>query len=411
MATPNTSSYDTLLQELYSTERLIDLVHQACPSLARCKKTTDFVGRNHTFAWKYGGNEAVSDTIAHSQAALTGTNSVDVHLTRKTMLAVARIDCELLDVAFENKGAFVTAIDEEVGHIENSFIDRCGSMFFRNGGGAIGKGDGSYAVGGAVITLSDPRDIINFRKNMVLEMSDTDGNSGALRAGTLTVLSIDEDAGTVTCTGNVSAGIGAAVNSDYIFPQGAFGAGWAGLEAYCPASTSGLGTAFYGAVRSVSPNQLAGHRKTASGGTVEDALIDAATDFCGRFKGKPKQIIVNPYRAGILVRESAGRSSYIRTDSSEVKMGASKLMLTVPSHNGSLEIISDPYCQTDVAWFVDLDDFTIKGSRSGYVHMQKNKETGAMWFPVYNANEIEMRMASYANIKHRSPKNIMRVAF
>jgi hypothetical protein len=45
------------------------------------------------------------------------------------------------------------------------------------------------------------------------------------------------------------------------------------------------------------------------------------------------------------------------------------------------------------------------------VHIQKNRETGYMWFPVAAEDQIEMRMASYANMKHRNPGNILRVDF
>jgi hypothetical protein len=410
MTVPNTTTYDHLLQELYSTERLVDLVHSLCPTLARVKKTTDLTGLGHVFSVKYGGNEAVNSTIAAAQAMVDGTRSEKFTLTRKKLLAVSRIDMELLDTAFANKGAFVDAMDEEVSHIENTFAARLGAQVFAGGGGALGQITSTSNVATKYIYV-DPRDAHKFRPGQILEADDTDGTGGgAVKAGTEVLYAVDYDTGMLTATSAAwNTVIATIAASDHLFPQNQFSLGWAGFAAWCPASTTGLGTAFYGANRSLSPTLLAGHRQAATGGTMEDALITALTISPPNIK--PKQCIMNPYRVGILLRENAGKSMYIRTDSTEQKMGASKLSILSPTSTGPLEIISDPFCQTDTVWFVDLDDVSIRGSKSGFVHIQKNRETGYMWFPVAAEDQIEMRMASYANMKHRNPGNILRVDF
>ena len=416
MTVPTTTTYDDLLQDLYSTERLVDMVVQTCPTLARLKKTTDLVGRRHVFAVKYAGNEAVNSTIAAAQTALTaasnGTAAVDFQLTRKTLLGVARIDMELLDTAFENKGAFVDAMDEETSSIEKAFVARLGAMVFENGGGALGRISATSNVATKTITLADPRDAIKFRPGMILQADNTDGSGGgAVHAGTETVESVNYDNGQIRCVSATwQTVIGGIAASDWLFPQNAFGAGWAGFEAWCPLTAPTAGDSFYGVDRSVSVSKLAGVRTAASGGSIEDALINAAIENA-RLGLKAKQIIMNPYRTGLLVREQAGRSTYVRTDSSKVAMGASSLTLMVPTINGAIEIISDPFCQSDTAWFVDLDDFSVRATKSGYCHIQKNKETGFMWFPVSTLNQIEMRMASYANLKCRNPGNVQRCDF
>jgi len=409
MTAPNVSSYDSLLQELYSDERIQDLVAEASPTWKRMRKTNNFKGKNHNFSVIYGLNEGIGASISDAQAALGGTKAADFNLTRKTVLGVARIDRELLDVADEDRGSFVDAMDQETSGTERAFIARlCGGLF-GNGGGAIGQIASTSTVNTEIITLSDPRDAIKFRPGMVIEADDTDGSGGgAVRAGTQTITAVDYTNGTVTGSLHWDDVITGVAASDYLFPKGKFAADAAGFEAWCPGIVTAM--SFYGVDRTVAPTDLAGIRHSASGGSVEDALINAAVEG-SRLQRKFKQIIMNPYRVGILIREQGARSTYIRTDSNDVKMGASSLGLVLPGDKGMLEIISDPYCQTDIAWFCDLDDWSIMGSKSGVPHIQKDPQTGYMWFPVYNDNLIEMRLAAYYNMKCRNPGNVLRCAF
>lgn len=410
MTVPNTSEYARLLEIVYDDERILDRVYTesevAKRLLSRQKK--NFVGASLNFDWKYAGNEAVASTIAAAQALIDHTHVVQVALTRKTKVAVHRLDQELLDVAKQGKAAFVSAVTEETDSTERAFACNIASLIYGNGGGAIAQLSHTAAIGTAVCTLVNPQQAARLRVGQVLYADDTDGSGGgALKAGSVTIAAIDYQTGAVTATGNWTAGIATLAVDDYLFLSGDFAAGWAGFEAYCPKTAPGGADSFYGANRSVSPTKLAGLRKTASGGTVEDAWIDAATEAAS-LGLKLKQIVCNPYRLGIAAREAAGRTTFVATDSGDRALGAKKITLAVPTTNGVLEIIPDPICPVGTDFFLDLDDFSVHASPSGVPHMQRTLD-GNIWHPVATENQVELRWASYANMKCRNPGNIMRV--
>ena len=410
MTVPNTTEYARLLEIVYDDERILDRVYTesevARRLLSRQKK--NFVGSSLTFDWKYAGNEAVAGTIAAAQALIDHTHVVQVSLTRKTKVAVHRIDQELLDVAKQGKAAFVSAVTEETDSTEKAYACNLAALIYGNGGGAIARLSHTAAIATPTVLLATPQMAARLRVGQVLYADNTDGSGGgALHAGSVTIAAINYQTGAVTATGNWNAGIGAIGVDDYLFLAGDFNAGWAGFEAYCPLTAPAGGDNFYGADRSVSPTKLAGLRKTASGGTVEDAWIDAATEAAS-LGLKLKQIVCNPYRLGIAAREAAGRSTFVQTDTSAKEFGTKKLTLAVPTTNGVLEIIPDPICPVATDFFLDLDDFSVHASPSGVPHMQRTLD-GNIWHPVAAENQVELRWASYANMKCRNPGNIMRV--
>ncbi|MFA4972824.1 MAG: hypothetical protein WC683_09440 [bacterium] len=412
MTVPNTTEYARLLEIVYDDERIVDRVYTesevARRLLSRQKK--NFVGGPLTFDWKYSGNEAVANTIAAAQALIDHTHVVQVSLTRKTLLAVHRLDQELLDVAKQGKAAFVSAVTEETSSTEKAFAASLAAQIYGNGGGAIARLSATTTVNTATIRLANKEMAARLRVGQTLEFDDTDGSGGgAVHVGSQVITAIDYQTGDVTGAlhwDDVVAGIAA---NDYVFLPGQFGIGWAGFDAYCPASAPGGADNFYGANRSVSPTKLAGVRKAASGGTVEDAWIDAATE-AANLGLKLKQIVCNPYRLGIAAREAAGRTTFVATDSSDKAFGSKRITLAVPTTNGVLEIIPDPICPVGTDYFLDLEDFSIHSSPSGAPHMQRTLD-GNIWHPVSTENQVEMRWASYANMKDRDPGNIMRVDF
>lgn len=403
-----TTTFDALMRDVYTTERIQDLAGEASSVWKRIKKVNKFVERRYVIPAIYGRNEGVGPTI--SSITIGNTSAEDFMLTRKTLLARCQLDRELIE-AMKDPASLADAIETELSGTESAFIGRLCAQLYRNGGGAIGKLDGACNVATPTLVLDNPKDAVHFHPSMVLQADTTDGNSGAVEGGTVTVKAVDPVTGTITLTGNGTAGIATLTNVMYLFPNGMFGLGAAGFEAWCPASAPGAGDSFYGVNRSVAPTELAGLRKSANGGTVEDALIDACVEM-SRVGRTPKQIVLNPYRMGILLREKNSQIIYDRGAGSkgDIAMGAERLLLNVPTLKGTIELVSDHYCQSDLGWLVDLDDWSILSTPAGAPHVQKDRD-GNSSFVVSDANSIEIRYASYWNIGCRRPQNVMRLAF
>lgn len=405
---------DAVLKEVYSDQRIADETAEQCPTLGKIREKKDFIGKRYVIPVTYGGNEAFAPGSQISSITAGNMATEDFLLTRKSYIAKVKLDFELFEVAKKDKGAFVDALEHEVEGKRQRFAASLGEQLFRNGGGAVGR----IASGqtGQTVTLTDVRDAVGIRPGMILRSSTADGNSGAPKAGGVTVASVDYIAGTVTISEATwdanPAGIPTVAENDYLFPcpsktdLGTFGLGMAGFEAWCPATVTG--TAFYGVDRSVAPNELAGMRKTASGGSIEGAIIDACVDGA-RLGRRFKQVVMNPYRVGILLKELGSKVIY-QGGSDKLTVGASSIMLRVPVMDGVVEVISDPYCQSDIAWLLDLNDWARLCTPSGFIFIQKDPRSGTM--VQWSAEDaFEMRMAVYGNFGTYNPGNIMRLAF
>lgn len=160
---------------------------------------------------------------------------------------------------------------DEIDQTLSAFQNTASQLVWQDGTGKMGKGDGAYSVAGSVITFKNKRSASFFEKGDVLvlvsEAAMTAAAPGTLptpRDGTVTVLKVNETAGTVTLTGVVTAGIAAAVNTDWIskyvffadasdgIPNGVFT--WVAKTNTLAIST------VYGVDRSTYPDRLAGRR-------------------------------------------------------------------------------------------------------------------------------------------------------
>lgn len=165
---------------------------------------------------------------------------------------------------------------DEIDQTLEAFQNSASMLMWQDGRGQCGKGDGAYAVAGSVITFLNKHSAACFEEGDVLvlisEAAMTAAAPGTLptpRAGTITVSAVDEDAGTITLTGNVNAGIAAAVNTDwiskYVFFADADDGIPNGVFTWLARNATLAGTALYGVTRSTYPSRLSGRRVEISG--------------------------------------------------------------------------------------------------------------------------------------------------
>jgi hypothetical protein len=167
-----------------------------------------------------------------------------------------------------DRTSFVDALKQEVFSALQMTGNNIAKEAYGNVGGARGQLSTTAAIATPTVGLAFASQAINFAPGMVLNLASTDGTSGAIRTGTVTLIARDLAAGTLTASGNWTAGIAAAAVSDYIFQVGDFGVAAAGLNSWCP-SAAPSATLFYGVDRTADPGLLAGLRYD---GTVNDSM-------------------------------------------------------------------------------------------------------------------------------------------
>lgn len=358
----NLTTLSNAAKTLFTDKEIEMKSYKDRPLWAMLPKETDFIGKSMIIPFRTAPNAARSHTFSTSVGATGNASSsawVQLTVTRAKDYSHFFIDGETADaLTGRNAGSFIDALENEMeGAVQNA-SETLAREIYGNGGAALAKGDGAYSVAGAVATLSKKADIIKFYPNQVIRMASTDGTSGSLRAGSLTVQSVDRDAGTVTFTGNVNAGVTSPVNTDYFFIDGDFGLGIKGLDIIVPGTApSAANDYFTGLDRTVDPQFLAGVRVDATGLMIEEAIQLGLTK--GSIAGaKPKKGFLHPDR---FLDLKLSLQSHMRYDMAKTTVGEIGFEgVKIIGTNGTCEIYEDAFCSPDVCWLLTMDKLRFK---------------------------------------------------
>lgn len=234
-----------ILKERYLNGLPVDMFYKTAPFLAMLPKDTDLAfGEVIKVPVVYGNPQSVGADFATAQALVEGTKQKAFKVTTKNYYGFGAITGEAIKKGSRDIGSFIDTLDFQVRGAMTTVKRSLLRYIFGNGGGALGQISSSSTVGSATITLANPLDVVYYEPGMVLRLATTDGTSGSLRTGSVTLSAVDRSTGSLTATGNWTAGIAAAAVGDYIFRSGDFGAVWDGYRAWVPDSAPAP-TAFY----------------------------------------------------------------------------------------------------------------------------------------------------------------------
>lgn len=308
--------------------------------------------------------------------------------------ASANITGQAIDQA---KGDANSLVDAMTGEFDGAFISlgiSLGGALWRNGGGQIGQISSGSTVGTATITLADTSAVVNFYVGQVLQLSSDDGTGGAgVRTGTVTLTGVDVNAGTLTASGNWTAGIAAAAASDYIFQQGDYNAKIQGIPAWIPTSAARTGTFWTGAFNNVTrtsdPVRLAGTAYVGNGAPKAESMIQLLT-LINRIGGRPKKFVANPLDYADIVKDLGSRVQYV-TDSAFENAQIAFDGVSVATPYGKVTIHSDPFVPVGSGWAVNFDQFLLP-SMGKVPRVIGAGIDGQEWLRVAGADAYQARM-------------------
>lgn len=299
MSALNATQAAAALKKLYGADRKKALAYQKKILFPLIQK--DGTGEGSSFEQYVRTRQPGGGSGTWSKARTRNTTSKH-HVLSITQTAVwqrAAVNYRLFTQA-KSARATMYKVSKEFDEALDALGAKIERRLFRGRTGKIGKISADSDVTTATITLDDRADVWNFAPGEVIVLSSTNGGGTLRNAGaTIEVLSVDEVLGTVTFTGNVTAGIAAAAAGDTMFIDGDWSAAndicASGLEDWLPVDgrDAALAAAFYGLTRSGDPNRLGGIFVDGDdvAGDLNDQLIRLFSEM-GRFSNTPDYLVV-----------------------------------------------------------------------------------------------------------------------
>lgn len=340
------------LKELYPEQRIAELVFKNHPLMALMPARTDFFGRQFFVPIRHGKPQGRSHTFANAQSDEYASLYEGFTIDRVNDYGVAVITGEAAESAESEPARFIETLQAEMDGSLSTLGDNMALESYGNTGAARGV---VGSVASDVVTLADPEDIVFFEVGMLVDTAATDGTSGSAPANAGSRITVvDEDAGTFEVA--AIAGLGTPTGGEFIFIDGDFGSGAAGLDAWLPATAPTSGDSFFGVDRSPQPSRLAGIRFAGGSGTLADALINANARL-RRSGGRISHFFANPIRVAQLEIALEGRK-VINDIPSPTFNGISFQALGIMLATGNVPVIADPDCDVDTVYGLQMDTWS-----------------------------------------------------
>ncbi len=259
------------LKDIWEDE-IHDFLYEDSTWFGQIPKDTTWEGEHQIITVMYGGMNGRSAKFPNAQANKSPPKYKNMQIPSLDNFALWSIDHKLIVLTRSQKGSLVRALAENTEKAMTRLKHSTCFMLWGNGGGAIGVID---TVTNDTVVLVNPNDVRNFEVGDIIEASTADGTSGAVKADTATVESIDEDTGTIVFEEDVDSFGTAWAANDFLFHDGDFGVVFHGVPAYVTSDTPGSGgvpVSIHGMDRSAHVTRLAGHRFTAATANVADEV-------------------------------------------------------------------------------------------------------------------------------------------
>lgn len=400
MAILNETTFANAMKVKYGSKLEKYWYDGACPFAKMVTKKGGLGGSSLNFGAAISPGNGGND-FGTAQANATVAEYEQRALTEAKTYVVGKIDNYTM-YATKNGGAFEAAVQAQMDTAMETFSMVSSHQLWGNGGGARGR-IATSGISSATITLSERADIVNFWPKLRLQLSSDDGNASSpagVRAGSVLVVdSVNPDAGTITCTTNITSAISGAVQNDYIFREGDYGTCLKGVLAWVPVTAPTSGDSFFGVDRSTFVNRMAGSRVSATGSNMEDAIYDAGgeLDLLG---GMADTLFVGPLHYKELVKSLDSRA-FSKLDGGKETLGVTGI--EVAGHNGSsVKVISDRNCPDAYGLLTKMSDWELLYAGPGVPHFE---ETGGKMRVESTSDGLEFRLKAYWQLRNKCPKN------
>ena len=352
------TAFDPALKTNYSPLRMYNLAMKGKPFLTAASKNTNLGGAGQKIFIQHGNPQGVTAVFKAAQDGASTVLTKAWNLTPVSLYGISTIDGMTIATASKDKDAFISAVTAQVDGTLDAVGQRLAKFLYGNGGGALGRI--SSGQGTATVTLTNRYDIVNFQPDMKLRVASTDGTSGSLRTGTVTVKSVNRKTGTVTIIDAETfwtTQIAAAAANDFIFAAngteaGDFGHNGAGLKSWL-LDAAASSTTFFGVDRS-SDNRLYGQYYDGSAETVADAFKHGLFENMLENDRQDLKLFTHPAQSRDLVDLMGQKVQYVQNPGRlpgvgpDGAVGFETIRIVTPM--GQVDVASDRYCDSNIGW-------------------------------------------------------------
>lgn len=352
-----------ILKNRYTKEKIQTLAFKSS-LFALMPKDTDQGGQQYIGAIR----SAIGSTASHTDSVAFGANvSASVYNQWVCPWAYGYGAANVTGAAIDqSKGDANALVDAMVGEFDGAFIDlgqQLGADLFGNGGGAFGQISAGSNVATATITLADTSKMFNFWQGQLLQASADDGTGGGgtrSAGATVTLSKVDIIAGTLTATGNWTAGIAAVVAGDYLFQQGNYNGAFKGLAGWLPYGANprvAANDSFNSVNRSVDPIRLAGVYFSGGGAQKTESMMKAA-GLVQRMNGRPDHLVLNPMDYVDVELDMGARIQYVTVEAFE-NAQVSFDGIRLATAYGMITLLMDIFCPLGRSYMLELDTWLL----------------------------------------------------
>lgn len=410
MGADSTTQAAALKQHYYGTERTIkDLTYGESPAYALIEKDEDFGGSSGELPIIHGHSQGQSAVFGTAQANVGAMKIKRWSMTNVTHYGVATITGQLIRQTRGNANAYMKYATAEIDSAFKAAARRIGVDLYRAGWGDVGQISAGQNLALAVVTLSNPEDVMNFEVDQWLKFSSSQ-NAAILRgtdgANRLQVISRDEDAGTITLNAalnTIVAGAGGVIAaSDFIFIEGdrqnsatPTRARMTGFEAWVPYNSADLTGAYWGVDRTIDKARLGGRRLDGTTMNIEEALTKGMV-LSARGGGKPDYCFISYTRWLDLENSLGSKKVYADVE----KAGVGFRALTLQGPKGPVQVLPDSACPVTRAFICQLDtwSFMAMGKPIGFLD-----EDELQMLRQSSSDGYEVRIGGYFQLGCRAP--------
>lgn len=400
MALDYSTTFAPVMKEIYTPNKVTELVLKDRPLLAIVDKQSDFFGSDVKQPALIGNASNYSADFATGLAGTSTSTYKAFIVTRAKYYAFVSITNETLEASANDKGAFKSGLKSEIDSGMNGISNSLARQMYRSGWGDIGQ---IGTITGTTITLSVAAQAFNFEVNQSLQFAAALGTGATRSATAVTVTAVNRSAGTIV----ISATTGSPANGDFIFVAGDRDNGTTpvkrcltGLEAWVPFGgvTAGSGDSFFGVDRGVD-SRLYGNSLDASSMNLEEALL-GGIELSTANSGSPDYVMINPVQYLALVKTLTGRVQYTNLDVPNTKIGFRGILVQGPK--GDVTVMSDINCPADRGWVIQSEDMlwhTLNDAPELF------EADGLPYLRDNGADSVNVRIKSYSQLRILAPSH------